>query len=170
MMTALTSATGQSPVRQPGTTQVTVTVQQSQQPQQQPQPQSQIQRHQTPGSGAPGGPQLVQPPLANSPGLSVVQLPTQPLPASEIARNVTCNAKQVLLEPKAAPSSPRPRTVSSPRTGSSISLPTQPVPLSATQLTSVANAIVARTMTSVNPMMPMLPNQPLPPPQCQPKL
>merc|ERR550532_643230 len=60
--------------------------------------------------------------------------------------------------------------MSSPRTGSSISLPTQPVPLSATQLTSVANAIVARTMTSVNPMMPMLPNQPLPPPQCQPKL
>merc|ERR1712110_813429 len=54
--------------------------------------------------------------------------------------------------------------------GGSISLPTQPVPLSATQLTSVANAIVARTMTSVNPMMPMLPNQPLPPPQCQPKL
>merc|ERR550532_3582218 len=52
--------------------------------------------------------------------------------------------------------------MSSPRTGSSISLPTQPVPLSATQLTSVANAIVARTMTSVNPMMPMLPNQPLP--------
>merc|ERR1712223_1027440 len=168
MMTALQQAavTGQPPAQATPTpttrppTAVTVTVQQPQQPQTRPPP-----PHQTPS-----GPQLVQPPLANSPGLSVVQLPTQPLPASEIARNATCNAKQVLLEPKAAPSSPRPRTMSSPRTGSSISLPTQPVPLSATQLTSVANAIVARTMTSVNPMMPMLPNQPLPPPQCQPKL
>ena len=101
------------------------------------------------------------PPLANSPGLSVVQLPTQPLPASVIAQS----SKQVLLEPKvsASPAAPKisiPST--SPRTGTgSISLPTQPVPLSAAQLTSVANAIVARTMTSVNPMH-MLPNQPLP--------
>ena len=163
---------------------VTVTVQQSQQPQQ-PQ-QQQIRQPPTHQQTPTGPPQIVQPPLANSPGLSVVQLPTQPLPASEIARNVSHvnQAKQVLLEPKAS-TSPRPRTLSSsPRTGSnpgaqmtpgsmgagSISLPTQPVPLSATQLTSVANAIVARTMTSVNPMMPMLPNQPLPPPQCQPKL
>ena len=95
------------------------------------------------------------------PQAQIVQLPTQPLPASEIARSTT---KQVLLEPKAtvlppkitipppAKTSPRPQT---------ISLPTQPVPLSAAQLTSVANAIVARTMTSVNAMS-MLPNQPLP--------
>merc|ERR1719412_3595485 len=105
------------------------------------------------------------PPLANSPGLSVVQLPTQPLPASEIART----AKQVLLEPKSAATSSQPQisipaaaaaAATSPRT-TSITLPTQPVPLSAAQLSSVANAIVARTMTSVNAIS-MLPNQPLP--------
>jgi hypothetical protein len=108
------------------------------------------------------------PPLANSPGLSVVQLPTQPLPASEIVKQTS---KQVLLEPKSvvqaapSPASPNPAKIpvptTSPRTTSVINLPTQPVPLSAAQLNSVANAIVARSMTSVNPM-PMLPNQPLP--------
>lgn len=104
----------------------------------------------------------IPPPQVNSPGLSVVQLPTQPLPASEIART----SKQVLLEPKvaAAPSPKISIPSTSPRAPASISLPTQPVPMSAAQLTSVANAIVARTMTSgaVNPAM-MLPNQPLPP-------
>lgn len=99
------------------------------------------------------------PPLANSPGLSVVQLPTQPLPASEIART----SKQVLLEPKStSASSPKiPIPSTSPRS-TPISLPTQPVPVSAALLTPAASAIVARTMSSVN-AMPMLPNQPLPP-------
>merc|ERR1712226_351479 len=42
----------------------------------------------------------------------------------------------------------------------SITLPTQPVPMSQTQLNSVTNSIVAKTMA-----MSMLPNQPLPPHQ-----
>ena len=120
----------------------------------------------------------------------VVQLPTQPIPPSEIARQTT---KQVLLEPKAgasggvtasaqaasqaqaaasAASSQQNKMVSpnklvaipttSPRgpvpAATSITLPTQPVPMSQTQLNSVTNSIVAKTMA-----MSMLPNQPLPP-------
>merc|ERR1719491_1611732 len=116
MMTALQQAAAagqtsgpqaQQAPRQPPA--VTVTVQQSQQPQQ-PQ-QQQIRQPPTHQQTPTGPPQIVQPPLANSPGLSVVQLPTQPLPASEIARNVSHvnQAKQVLLEPKAS-TSPSPRT------------------------------------------------------------
>ena len=120
----------------------------------------------------------------------VVQLPTQPIPPSEIARQTT---KQVLLEPKAGASggvtasaqaasqaqaaasaagSQQNKMVSpnklvaipttSPRgpvpAATSITLPTQPVPMSQTQLNSVTNSIVAKTMA-----MSMLPNQPLPP-------
>merc|ERR1712223_990083 len=120
----------------------------------------------------------------------VVQLPTQPIPPSEIARQTT---KQVLLEPKAgasggvtasaqaasqaqaaasAAASQQNKMVSpnklvaipttSPRgpvpAATSITLPTQPVPMSQTQLNSVTNSIVAKTMA-----MSMLPNQPLPP-------
>jgi len=99
---------------------------------------------------------------ATRPGLSVVQLPTQPLPASEIARTT----KQVLLEHKTAvvpqiaipATSPRPPPPQqTPQAPTPISLPTQPVPISAAS----AASIVARTMSSAQPL-PMLPQQPLP--------
>ena len=97
----------------------------------------------------------------------VVQLPTQPIPPSEIART----SKQVLLEPKAnklvSPSKLVAIPTTSPR-ATSITLPTQPVPMSQTQLNSVTSSIVAKTMG-----MSMLPNQPLPQPMAmgqQPKL
>lgn len=110
--------------------------------------------------------QVRQPPLANSPGLSVVQLPTQPIPASEIARTT----KQVLLEPKISPATAAATKIAipstSPRCTTSIALPTQPVPMSVAAFTSSISAavtsIVTRTMAANPAAMPLLPQQPLP--------
>ena len=99
-----------------------------------------------------------------------VQLPTQPIPPSEIR-----TTKQVLLEPKAAaPKISIPST--SPRT-TSITLPTQPVPRSTAMAMSSSNppssvsvsSVVnvrslprSQVLTPASMIQTMLPNQPLP--------
>lgn len=109
----------------------------------------------------------------SSPSIPLVQLPTQPIPPSEIR-----TTKQVLLEPKSAP--PKisiPST--SPRT-TSITLPTQPVPRSTAMASmpsangassssvSVSSVVNVRPLprsqvpTPASMIQTMLPNQPLP--------
>ena len=126
------------PPRMPAATStVTSNMSYSQQPQApQPQPQPQALRAQMP---------------------QVVQLPTQPIPPSEIVRT----SKQVLLEPKTNKMVSPNKLVQIPSTSpraTSITLPTQPVPMSQSQLNAATcSSIVAKTMAA------MLPNQPLPP-------
>ena len=102
----------------------------------------------------------------------MVQLPTQPIPPNEIR-----TTKQVLLEPKAAaPKIAIPTT--SPRT-TSITLPTQPVPMSTAMAMSSANGVPSSSVTvssvvnvrslprsqvptPASVIQGMLPNQPLP--------
>lgn len=90
--------------------------------------------------------------LATSQGVGLVQLPTHPIPPNEIR-----TTKQILLEQKtSAPQIAIPST--SPKT-TSISLPTQPVPIS-TALTVISSA--SNVPRSVASAIPLLPNQPLP--------
>ena len=99
----------------------------------------------------------------------MVQLPTQPIPPSEIR-----TTKQILLEPKStAPKISIPST--SPRT-TSITLPTQPVPRSTAMAMSSSNGAStssvsvmdvrslprSQVLTPASMIQTMLPNQPLP--------
>ena len=108
----------------------------------------------------------------SSPSIPLVQLPTQPIPPSEIR-----TTKQVLLEPKSAP--PKIAIPSTSPRSTSITLPTQPVPRSTALAMPSGNvassaSVSMPSVVNVRPLQraplptpasmiqTMLPNQPLP--------